>query len=265
MKSLNLILLSLCVAIGCAPKQADTGGSTGTTSASQASTTGSTEPTTATTTTTDTTAPDKPEQKADPATIPASLKHAAFDYYGLGNGKAMDLVLKTPDQPARTGGVVAELEKVEGAKAFFKVVRSGALAKDLGDDSVMVDSTGVYMTGTSIGTISPEKFLALPADLAPGKTWPLKTKVVRQDGQEIQEDSVYKVEGVRDLTTKSGVQKALLVTSNGTAIVSQGGTKTTAKYQTKSWYVKGVGPVKIEISLTSPGKPTQTLTVEQSN
>jgi hypothetical protein len=256
MKSLYLILLSLCVAIGCTPKETDTGGTTGATTGAS-TTTGDAQPTTAT--------DGVPEQVVDPATIPASVKHVAFDYYGLGNGKAMDLVLRTPGQPARTGGVVAQLEKVEGGKAFFKIVRTGALAQDLGDDSVMVDSTGVYMVGTSIGTITPTKFLALPADLAPGKTWPLKTKVVRQDGQEIQEDSVYKVEGVRDLQTKGGTQKALLVTSNGTAIVSKDGKKDTAKYQTKSWYVKGLGPVKIEISLTSPGQPTQTLTVEQSS
>lgn len=258
MKSLYLILLTLYVAIGCSPKAADPSTTSSTTGQPSTTTTADTKPTTTAST-------DAPTQKVDPASVPASVKHAAFDYYGLSNGKLMDLVLRTQGQPARTGGVVAQLEKVEGDKAFYKVVRSGALAQDLGDDSVMVDPTGVYMVGTSIGTISPDKFLALPATLTPGKTWPLKSKVVRQDGQEIQEDSIYKVEGIRDLTTKNGVQKALLVTSNGTAIVSQNGKKETAKYQTKSWYVKGVGPVKIEISLTSPGKPAQTLTVEQSN
>ncbi|HJP84156.1 MAG TPA: hypothetical protein VJ835_11710, partial [Fimbriimonadaceae bacterium] len=74
-----------------------------------------------------------------------------------------------------------------------------------------------------------------------------------------------KVVGMKDLKTKSGTRSALLVTSDGTALVSAGSQKQNAKYQTKSWYVKGVGPVRIEISLTAPGKPTQTLIVEQTD
>lgn len=199
-----------------------------------------------------------------PAELPASIKHAGFEYYGLGNQKPMDVTLKAPDVPEKTGGVQVTLDKVEGNQAYFKVARTGAIAEDLGDDTVMVDATGVYMAGTSIGTISPEKFLAMPANPTPGKTWKLQTKVTRKDGQEIQENSTYKVEGIRDVKTKNGNQRALLVTSDGTANVSMGTQTQKAKYQTKSWYVKGVGPVRIEIALTATGQPTRTLVVEQS-
>ena len=210
-------------------------------------------------------APAKEQSGPDRGTIPQNLKHAAFEYYGLGNTKSMDVTLKAPDVAEKTGGVSIDFEKMLEGKAYFKVTRTGAVAEDLGNDSVMVDSTGVYMVGTSIGTISPNQFLALPADVTPGKTWMLKTKVTRDDNQEIEEDSTYKIVGVQDVKTKAGTQKALLVTSDGFANVSVGTQKQKAKYQTKSWYVKGVGPVRIEISLTPTGQATRTLVVEQSS
>ncbi|MBC8065968.1 MAG: hypothetical protein H7Y17_14135 [Chlorobia bacterium] len=208
----------------------------------------------------------KPEApKPKPEDIPASVKHNAYEYYGLGNLKPMGLEMRSPNLPSKTGGVTAELEKIEGGRVYFQIVRTGAIAEDLGDDTVIVDADGVHMAGTTIGTITPTQFLALPADLTPGKTWKVDNKVVKKDGQAIEEKSTYKVEGIRDLKTKSGVQKALLVTSVGRATVSMAGTKQESKYETKSWFVKGIGNVKIEIALTTPGKPTQTMIVEQSS
>jgi hypothetical protein len=248
MKNLIFALLAFTLAFGCGPKDSATPGSP----------TGNPPATT-------TNPPKSADLTAPTPTLPAELNYEAVQFYGLGNSKTMGLTLTAPGAPGKTGEVTSHLEKVENGKAFYKVIRTGAIAEDLGDDSVMVDETGIYMVGTSIGDITPEKFLALPRDISPGKSWNLKTKVVRKDGQEIQENSTYKVVGMKDLKTKSGNQSALLVTSDGTALVSAGSQKQNAKYQTKSWYVKGVGPVRIEISLTAPGKPTQTLIVEQTD
>ena len=259
MKSFYLTLVALFLVIGCAPKDS---------AVTDKGTTGSSPEPGKTTGDTQVKDPEPPKADAPKlplSSLPASVKTDAFEYYGLGNEKAMDAELKSPEMATKTGGVTISLNKVEGDKAYFTIARTGAIAGDLGDDMVMADSNGVYMNGTSIGTVTPSTFLALPADLTPGKTWKQKTKVVRNSGEEIAEDSVYKVVGMSDVKTKSGMQKALLVTSTGTAVVSLGGRKESPKYETKSWYVKGVGQVKVEISLTSPGKPTRTLTVEQSN
>ena len=198
-----------------------------------------------------------------PVEVPDAVKTDAFEYYGLANPQSMDVELKAPDQPVRTGGVSVKFEKAEGGKATFKVTRTGAVQEVLGDNDGYADATGVYMTGTSIGKITPDKFLALPADLTPGKTWTMKNKIEATSGQTIEEDSTYRVEGERDVKTKSGTQKALLVTSTGTATVTQGGTTRKDKYETKSWYVKGVGPVRFEIILTEPGKAPKTIVVTQ--
>ena len=197
-------------------------------------------------------APDKPgvssADSAEPtvslAAVPQSARTDAFDYYGLGSTGAMDVEMKTPDQPARTGSVSFKFDKIDGDKAHFKVSRTGAVAEILGDNEGYADASGVYMTGTSIGTITPDKFLALPSNLTPGKTWNLKNKISANNGQTIAEDSVYKVQGERDVKTKAGVQKALLVTSTGSATQTSGGTTIKHKYETKSWYVKGEGPVR---------------------
>ncbi len=246
MKTTTLTLSLLVLLIGCSPKEAvtkGTGDSSGTSS---------------------TAAKESPEVKPVASDVPASLKHAAYEYYGLGNPKTMDMVLKSPNGPDKTGGVSTQLEKIEGESATYKIVRSGAIAGDLGDETMVVEPSGIYMVGTSMGTISPEKFLALPADLTVGKTWTQKTKVTRNDGQEVEENSTYKVEGERSLTTKAGTQTALLVSSSGTASVSSGATKQTSKHVTKYWYVKGVGSVKVEITLNTPGMPPRTLIVEQT-
>jgi len=248
---LRYLPFALFIALaGCAPKDGPGAGGTATTPGGA---------------TTSTPGGGTSEKPLDSSAIPASLKHDGYQYYGLDNSKTLDVTLKAPDLPAETGGVAIEWDKVEGDKALFKITRTGAIAEDLGNNTGMVDATGVYLTGTSIGTITPDKFLALPADLTPGKTWNMKNKVSHKNGSEIAEDSVYKVEGVRDVKTKSGNQKALLVTSNGTANVSSPGqSPVKAKYTTKSWYVKGVGPVRIEISLTLPNMPPRTVLVEQS-
>ncbi len=204
-----------------------------------------------------------PQDKPKPSLqdLPASIKHDAFAYYGLGNTKTMDLRL-TGDNLDQSGGISVELEKVEDGRAHFKVLRTGAIGESLGTDYVMVDSAGIHATGNSMGKLTPENYLALPADLTPGKTWRVKNKIVRDSGQEVEEDSVYKVEGIRDFKTKSGVQKALLVTSSGNASVTTGGDTKKMKNTTKSWYVKGVGLAKSEISFIMPGQPSNTIVVE---
>jgi hypothetical protein len=173
--------------------------------------------------------------------------------------------LTAPNIPLQTGGISAELEKIEGNTARFKVSRTGALAETLGDETLLVDKTGIYLVGTSIGTISPEKSLAMPASLTPGKTWKVKHKITQNSGQEMVEESTYKIEGMRDLKTKTGTEKALLVTSTGTATVVNGGQTVKSTHVSKYWYVKDVGSVQVEMTLKTPGSPDRSVTLRRAN
>lgn len=246
-KSLWISLCAAVAIIGCDAKPTDT---TSTATGGAEQTTGATSGTQAV----------KPKVED----LPASVKHEAFEYYGLGNTKTMDVKLSGAQVAQQTGGVSVELEKVEGEKAFFKVVRTGAVGDSLGTDLVMVDKEGVHAIGNTMGKLTPASYLALPNDLTPGKTWKVKNKIEQATGQQVEEDSVYKVEGIRDFKTKTGMQKALLVTSTGDASVTAGGSTQKMKSSTKNWYLKGIGQVKTEITFTIAGKPANTITVEVS-
>ncbi len=242
--------ISICAAIlivGCDSKP----------TSSESTATGSGQETSGTATTGSTTKTPTPSLDQ----VPANLKHDAFEYYGLGNSKKMSVQL-TGTGISQTGEVSVELDKVEGQTATFKVVRSGAVGDSLGSDFVTVDAKGVNAVGNSMGKLSPGSYVALPADLTPGKTWNVKNKIERENGQQVEEDSVYKIEGLQDFKTKSGSQKALVVTSSGTATVTNAGDVKKMKSTTKSWYIKGLGLAKTEITFTEPGQPTNTITVE---
>lgn len=202
--------------------------------------------------------------KAKPEDVPASVKTDAWEYFGCSSDQTIDVELRVKGRPTKTGGVSIKLDKVEGEKAIYTIERTGAIADDLGNETIEADATGIYTTANTTATVTPARNLTLPSGLSDGKTWPSASKVVRNDGQELEEKSTFKVVGVQDVTTKRGPQKALLVTSTGTATVSLGEKKQQAKYETKSWYVKGRGPVKLEITLALPGQPVNTVIVEET-
>lgn len=201
--------------------------------------------------------------KPDIGDLPASIKHDAFEYYGLDNQKTLDLKMSA-NGVDYSGSATVELEKIEGEKAYFKVVRTGTAADFLGTDSLMVDSQGIHATGNTLGKLTPASHLAMPADLTPGKTWNVKTKLVQENGRELNENSVNKVEGIRDLKTKSGVEKALLISTTGDTSLSESGETKKMKSTLKRWFVKGTGLVKAEMTFTGAGQPSNTIVIELS-
>lgn len=214
--------------------------------------------------TTGTSTPPPPEEpKPSLEDLPASIKHDAFAYYGLDNLKTLDLKMNA-NGVDYSGSATAELEKIEGDKAYFKVVRTGTAAEHLGTDSIMVDAQGIHATGNSLGKLTPASHLAMPADLKPGKTWNVKTKLVLDNGRELNESSVNKVEGIRDVKTKSGVEKALFIMTTGDTSLSEGGETKKMKLTLKRWFVKGTGLVKAEMTFTGPDLPSNTITIEVS-
>jgi hypothetical protein len=212
----------------------------------------------ASTSTTGTTT-DKPKPE-----LPEELKHEGYAYFGLGNDKTMDVELRVKGRPVKTGGVTAHLESVENGKATYKIERTGAIAEDLGSDTVVLDKDGIYMTGSSIGTIEPAQSLQVPAKLSPGTKWHTKSKVKKADGQEIEEDSDYRVTGFEKVKTQVGEYDALVIESTGTASVNAMGNKEKAKYETKYYYVKDRGLVKAVLTMTFTGKAPDSVIIEES-
>jgi len=248
MKHYALSLFALIAIWGCS----------GSTETPPTTTTGGTAPKTETTgTTASTPAPGAAE-------VPAEIKHDGFAYFGLDNTATMNVEMALKGQPVKTGGITAKLEKVENGVATYSIARTGGIAADLGTDTIVVDKTGVYITGTSVGTIKPEKSLQLPADLKTGSTWQSNSSVTKTDGTELSDNSTYTVKGIEKLTTKVGSYDALVVTSTGTGSVKVGGETHPATYNTVSYYVKNRGLVKQIINLAIGKQAPNSVTIEES-
>jgi|GEM_PF-1373457 len=256
MKSYAVSFLALLAVLGCSNAPApDT---TPTVKTTTTSATGSTEGTT------------KPNGDAttakapDPSTVPASVKTDAFSYFGLDNDKTMNVELRVSGREPQTGGVTVKLTKVDADSATYEVERTGGIADELGSDTIVVDKTGVYITGNTTGTISPAKSLQLPAVVTPGTKWPSKSKVSSSNGQELEDDSTFVVKGVQSITTKAGKYDALVVTSTGTALVKTIDGQKKAKYDTTTYYVKGKGMVKASVTMTFQGKTPNEIVIEET-
>lgn len=252
MKSYAFSFLALLAIAGCSSSPSTTPQSS-TTSAIGSTTEGTPK-----------TGTDGATQAPTAADLPASLKTDAYSYFGLGYTQTMNVELRVKGQPTKTGGVTVKLMKVEGDTATYQMERTGGIAEDLGTDTILVDKTGVYVVGSTTGTITPPKNLQLPSVLTPNTKWPSKTKVSRSDGQELEENSTYVVQGTKSITTQVGKYDALVVTSTGTALVKTLNGQKKAKYETTSYYVKDRGMVKAVISMTLEGQQPNEVVIEET-
>ena len=104
-----------------------------------------------------------------------------------------------------------------------------------------------------------EPYLDLPANPKPGFKWSVKSHLSTEKG-EINEDIQCKVGGIVTLKDGGHADKALLIVTQGT--VSSSGIKTPMK--ANYWYEKGKGLVKVEMSVTQPGKKAVVMTMRRS-
>jgi len=200
--------------------------------------------------------PEEPKAPvATAAEIPASLKGDAYDYYGLANAEPIKMEIRSATPPARSGLQTIKLKEIKDGKAIFTVDRTEGLA-DLGSMELSLDDKGLFVLSTNIGKVE-ENHLELPNGLAVGKTWNVKSKITRDTGQSVENDATFKVQRTEKVTTPVGTYDALLITSTGPATVS--GTK--MSMSTKGWFVKGRGPVKMEIDIQQPGQPVNKMTI----
>ncbi len=188
------------------------------------------------------------------AELPAELKHAAFDYYGLANEKPVNMQAVYSSQPqVITGTQTVRLKEMRDGNAIFMIERTGGLAQ-LGDQEMSLEKDGLYVTQSTIAKVNHD--LELPADVTPGKMWDNKTEV---EGQ-ISLNSKFKVVGVQKVKTKVGDRDALFVTSTGEGTMRGQKVKVTSE----NWFVKGVGGVKSVLKIAFPGGKTETVTVEET-
>ncbi|RYG41131.1 hypothetical protein EON79_21360 [bacterium] len=200
-----------------------------------------------------------PKVAASVAQIPAELKHAAFDYYGLGNEEPMDMEVRTTaDAGVRTGSQITRFKGLEDGKALYQVERTGGLTELLGQMDVTLEADGIYVKSSSVAKVG-ERDVEMPAKLDPGTTWEART-VVDQPGRELNVLVKFTVVGEQSITTPKGPRNALLVTSTGNGTMM---TKN-VRMDSKSWYVKGVGMVKSELKFTDAAGKASTITIQEA-
>lgn len=192
--------------------------------------------------------------KPNLAGLPADLKHAGYEYYGLNNASPVELEIVSGTQ-VHTGTQTTTLEKIEDGKASFHVDRTGGLAM-LGSGDYSLEKDGVYAVGSSLGTVS--RSIELPADVAPGKTWTVDFKL-EASGSDLQYKATMKAVAVEKVKTKAGTFDAIRIESAGPGTHNGKPIKMTMK----GWYAKGQGAVKMEMTITDETGKTNSTTIER--
>lgn len=190
---------------------------------------------------------------ADPkAPVPAELQNDAFHYYGLDNFKPMPMEMKVTGGKASTGTQTVEYSGLKGGKAIFVLKHTAGLT-ELGDTTLSLEKDGLYSTATTIGKGGDHE-IELPASLAIGTQWPVKSTYTTNDGRKISTEAKFKVVRTEKVKVPGGSYDALYVTSDGTA---QFDTQK-VRMVTLNWYVKDHGLVKTEIITVDPATKKKT-------
>lgn len=188
------------------------------------------------------------EQAPPPAPVPDDLKKDAFEYYGLGHAKPirMSLVFSNSQQKLEGDQVIRQVNGKDGAPRF-RVERTGGLAS-LPGATLVLKPDGLYVEALDQGEV-PKPVLELPNGLTPGKRWTTSNEFTLQ-GRKMRDNSTYVVRRVEKIRVPAGEFEALLIEGQGELF--EDGQKSTAKM--RSWYVKGLGSVKMEIERKVSGQ-----------
>ncbi len=236
-----LFPLALLIVVGCAPKEPVVSNPTVATSGTNDATTGA-----------------APATPLDRSLIPADLKTEAFEYFGLGNEEPTEMqVVISSDPGVKTGIVTTTLTEVKDGKASFTIERSGGLMQ-LGTQKVVLQKEGIFVTESTDAILDTPQ-LELSSNLQPGSTWRSKLKVDKP-GSQMDLSTTYTVKGIEKFTTKKGPREGLLVVAKGTGTAN--GQPIT--FESREWYVKGVGGVKAVLVTKAKAGQTQTITIEET-
>jgi len=202
----------------------------------------------------------QPDSNTPPARplseIPASLKHDAFEYFGMGNDQPLtyQITATAPGTEPVTGTQTIRFTGMQDGEARFSITRTDGMAS-LGDAEMAVTEKGIEMIRSSVGDMGGRK-LELPKGLEVGKTWKDKSSFEAQ-GRTMSMDGTYKVAKVETVETPAGKFDALKIEAN--AKVTLDGQKGTMKMD--SWWVKGLGSVKITVQNTMAGGAKNSVTI----
>ncbi len=191
---------------------------------------------------------DVAQQAPPPPPVPDDLKKDAYEYYGLGNDKPirMSLVFSNSTQKLEGEQTIKPIEAKDG-QPRFRVERTGGLAS-LPGATLVLKPDGLYVESLDNGEV-PKPVLELPNGLTPGKRWSTSSEFKLQ-GRQMKDNSTYVVREVRKIKTPAGEFEALLIEGSGELV--EDGQKSKAKM--RSWYVKGIGSVKMEIERVLAGQ-----------
>jgi hypothetical protein len=189
--------------------------------------------------------------------IPAELKHEGFEYYGLAHTEPIDMeYVNNSDNNVITGAQQVELVEMRDGDPIFRVTRTGGLSV-LGVDEISLKSDGIYTVGSSILNVQPPPLL-IASNLEPGHTWENKLKA---DG-DAKMDILMKrtVKGTEKFTTKVGEREGLLILSTGSGTIND----QKVQMDSKEWYVRGLGPVKQELTIAYADGKKQVVTIQET-
>ncbi len=199
--------------------------------------------------------------KEAPKEVSASLKHEAYEWMGFGRLEPFTYELTRMEGAAPMEGTqTLSFLGGDDKAAKFQFARSGGLAQ-LGDEEFELRPDGIYQTAMPSGTLTKPGLL-MPADVKPGSSWKSAFEVVGSDSKKFNFDLTNKAERVEKVKTKGGDFDALLIVSTGKINITEAGKTTSNSVSSKTWYVKGLGHVKMSLEVKLAGGVNNRSTVE---
>lgn len=194
--------------------------------------------------------------------LPDNLRHAAFDFYGLGNDARREMQVSIfregeSDPQIMTGTETSELLGVENGIATFRIKRTGQYAS-LGDTEITVEPEGLFSKSSTLGEIN--RSLEMPADVAPGGEWKIDVQMKRPTG-DVAYTGTARAVAMESITTPLGeFSEALRVEGKAQATIAG----EPAEMEMTAWFVRGEGAVKTEVR-TKMGGETVRQVIERVN
>lgn len=202
----------------------------------------------------------KSEQPTKAPAVPAALQHEGYEYYGLGNDAERPMTMTdSRSADVRSGTQRVELKEMTKDYAIYVVKRTGDLAA-LGETELKVTKSGIYAVKQAGKAVNPSQ-MELPASIKPGAKWTANAAFELPNGGKVSQKSNPKIVGPQKVKTKAGEFPAMLVVIDGSATING----QNMKMDSKIWFVKGVGPVKMEVHSDDGKGSKTTLTVEATS
>lgn len=185
--------------------------------------------------------------------LPAELKTAAVEYYGMTGSRESTFETNWGGDEKGQGTERVRILDVKDGEARVDVVRAGELAQ-LGSETVVIRKDGIYTESVGRGELS-QAALQLPADVAPGKKWTSSFDLKMPEGTVVKATMNGEALALEKIKLSDGKEYEALVIVNRYTMKSTpaGGAGSTVTGEAKSWLVKGLGMVKLD--MPNPNEP----------